>query len=384
MTGWNFIYPGMIKFDMSSQVFSNISSETGATSPSGHPGEYGAMQYVPSFGSNGVFVVMGGWDGNSLIDFGHVLVFDPASGSWYNQTTTGNKPAPRYSICTAGAASTNGTYEIFVYAGDSGQNGASSVPLDTVNILSLPSFNWFSAAYNPQNPRSGHTCESVGGSQIVIIGGKDANPPVESGVPSAESTLSTPDPFAQGLAIFDLQTLEFAAEYKAGGGAVYEPNQVIKQFYAQGSYSENLVEGVAQLMKETHFPSATSSNSTASNSTLTIPPSSSSSSSSKSPHSNHIGAIAGGVVGGLLGIALMIALVLWLSRRRRRRLQAQLSQSTAGDGAMYSNRRWTHNGDRDARAELQQPLTKLELGYGEAHELHSTEHPEGERRELPG
>ena len=381
LSGYDYIYPGMIKFDMSTQIFSNISSETGATSPSGLPGEYGGMQYVPTFGSNGVFVLMGGWDGNNLIDFGEVLVFDPASGSWYHQTTTGNKPAPRYAICTAGAASTNGTYEIFVYAGDSGKLSTSSVPFDTVNILSLPAFNWFSAAYNPQNPRSGHTCESVGGSQIVIIGGKDANPPVESGVPDTEITLSTPDPFAQGLAIFDLRTLEFAAEYKAGGGAVYEPNQVIKQFYTQGSYNGTLVPGVAQLMKETHFPSATSPNSTASNSTSTIPPSSS---SSKSPHSNYVGAIAGGVVGGLLGIALIIALVLWLLRRRRRRLQAQLSQGTAGDGAVYDNRRWTHNGDRDVRAELQQPLTKHELGYGEAHELHSTGYLEGERRELPG
>ena len=381
LTGYNYIYPGMIKFDMATQTFYNISSETGATSPSGHPGEYGGMQYVPTFGSNGVFVLMGGWDGDSLIDFGEVLVFDPASGSWYSQMTTGDKPAPRYSICTAGAASTYGTYEIFVYAGDSGQLGTSSVPLDTVNILSLPAFHWFSAAYNPQNPRSGHTCESVGGSQIVIIGGKDANPPVRSGVPDTEITLSTPDPFAQGLAIFDLRTLEFATEYKAGGGEVYEPNQVIKLFYTQGSYSGYLLPGVAQLMKETHFPSTTSSNSTASNSTLTTPPSSS---PSNSPHDNHVGAIIGGIVCGLLAIALKIAFVLRLLRRRRRRLQAQLSQGTAGDGAVYGNRRWTHNGDRDVRAELQQLLTKHELGYGEAYELYSTGHTEGERRELPG
>ena len=392
----DYIYPGMIKFDMASQVFSNISSETGATSPSGHPGEYGGMQYVPTFGSNGVFLVMGGWDGNNLIDFGYVLVFDPASGSWYNQTTTGNKPFPRYAICTAGAASTSGTYEIFVYAGDSGTPGTSSVPCDTVNILSLPAFNWFSVAYNPQNPRSGHTCEAVGGSQIVIIGGKDANPPVKSGVPSAESTLSTPDPFAQGLAIFDLRTLEFASEYRAGGAAVYEPNQIITQFYSQGSYSGNLNDGVAQLMKETHFPSAASSNSTASNSTSTTPSSSSSPSSPKNSHSNHAGTIAGGVIGGLLGIALIVALVLWLSRRRRRKLQARLSQSTAGYDAVYGNKRWEYNGEGNVRAELQQPVQQQELGYGEAHELHSTyglhptheldstRHTEGEGRELRG
>ena len=341
----------MIKFDMSSQVFSNISSETGATSPSGNPGWNGAMQYVPPFGLDGVFVVMGGGDGNGLIDLGYVQVYDPASGLWYNQTTTGSKPVSRVEFCTAGAASTNDTYEIFVYGGDTGHLGTPSVPCDTVNILSLPAFNWFSVAYNPQNPRAGHTCEAVGGSQIAIVGGFDANPEVVSGLYNdvVESIFSTADPFAQGLAIFDLQTLDFAAEYIAGGAAVYEPNEVITQFYAQGSYSGNLAEGVAQLMKEKHFssgtssnstanfPPATSSNSKANNSTLKSP---SSPSSSSTPHVNHAGAIAGGVIGGLLGIAVTIALVLWPLRRRRQKMQAQLSQP------------WGPEIDGNARAEL--------------------------------
>ena len=368
LRGNNILYPGMIKFDMSSQVFSNISSETGATSPSGKPSWNGAMQYVPPFGPDGVFVVMGGGDGNGLIDFGYVQVYDPASGLWYNQTTTGSKPGPRVEFCTAGAASTNDTYEIFVYGGDTGNLGAPSVPCDTVNILSLPAFNWFSVPYNPQNPRAGHTCEAVGGSQIAIVGGFDANPKVVTGSYGdvVESIFSTADPFAQGLAIFDLRTLNFAAEYIAGGAAVYEPNEVITQFYAQRSYVGNLVQGVAQLMKEMHFPNPTSSNSTAnfppatssnptaSNSTLTSP---SSSSPSNSPHTVNTGAMAGGVIGGVLGIALNIALVLWLSGRRRRKMQARLS-----------NERGAHEIDGNARAELQQPVSRLELGFGEAHE----------------
>ena len=358
LRGNNILYPGMIKFDMSSQVFSNISSETGATSPSGKPSWNGAMQYVPPFGPDGVFVVMGGGDGNGLIDFGYVQVYDPASGLWYNQTTTGSKPGPRLEFCTAGAASTNDTYEIFVYGGN-GEFDAPSVPCDTVNILSLPAFNWFSVAYTPRSPRAGHTCEAVGGSQIAIVGGFDANPRVTQGQYSdiVKSTFSTADQFAQGLAVFDLRTLDFAAEYIAGGGTVYEPNGVISQFYALWSYSENLVEGVAQLMKETHFPPSTSFNSTASNSTIT-----SSSSFSNRPHTNHAGTIAGGVIGGLLGIALILVLVLW--RRRRRRMQARLSLNPAeelGNGE-------AHEKDGNARAELPQPFSRLELGYGEAHE----------------
>ena len=373
LTG-NYLYPGMIRFDMSSQVFSNISSEIGATSPSVKPCWFGAMHYVPSFSSNGIFVVMGGKDSNDFIDFGYIQVFDPASGSWYNQTTTGSKPASRVVFCTAGAASTNNTYEIFVYAGYSGEIGPSSLPLDTVNILSLPAFNWFSVAYNPQNPRTRHTCEGVGGSQIAIIGGYDANSKVTTGSGNdiIRSEFSTPDPFAQGLAIFDLRTLDFAAECIAGGGAVYEPNDVITQFYAQGSYSGNLAEGLAQLMNDTHFPPPTSSKSTPSNSNFTPP-----SSFSNSPHTNHAGAIAGGIIGGL-GIALIIALVIWLLRRRRRKMQAQLSRTPALDGAVYGNQPWVHDTDGNTRAELPQPVTTLELGYGEAHELDQTGHPQGD------
>lgn len=356
----NHVYPGMIKFDMSSQTFSNISSEIGATSPSGNPACYGRMQYVPYFGSNGVFVVMGGTDSNGNIGFGQVLIFDPASGSWYNQTTTGNEPAPRGMFCTAGIASTNGTYEIFVYAGNSG-GGYSSLELDTVNILSLPGFNWISVAYPPQHARTAHTCEAVGGNQIAIIGGFDADPPFANGTTGDDidrSEFSTRDPFAQGLGIFDLQTLDFADKYIAGRGTVYEASPNVTYFYAQG-HSGNLVQGLDQLMKETHFPSgissnstanfppATSSNSTASNSTLKSP---SFSAPSNSPPTIYAGAIAGSVIGGLLGVAMTIALVLWLLRRRQ---PSQL---------------WAPEIDGNARAELQQRGSRLELGYGEAHE----------------
>ena len=350
-------YPGMIKFNMSSQVFSNISSSNFSESyPDNVSG--GAMQYVPFFGSNGIFVVMGRDN-----YFGAVQLFDPASGAWYKQTTTGSTPSPRTSFCTAGAASTDNTYEILVYAGD--LETATTVPLNTVYILSLPAFNWFIAADTTQHSRAGHTCEAVGGSQIVVVGGFDPDLNGPGGNSIVEAEFSTPDPFAQGLAIFDLRTLDFAAQYVAGGAAVYEPNEVITQFYTQGSYSGNLAADVAQLMKETHFtpgtssnstanfPPATSSNSTASNSTLRSP---SSSAPSNSPHTNYTVVITNSIMGGLLGIALIIAVVFWLLRRRRRKMQDQLSQSLQPEI------------DGNARAELQQRGSRLELGCGEAHE----------------
>ena len=122
----------------------------------------------------------------------------------------------------------------FVYAGNSGHLGTPSVSFDSVNILTIPAFHWLSVPYDPKNPRSGHTCNAVGGSQILIVGGYDANAPIDYGdyETIVKSTFSTPDPFAQGLAIFDLRTLTFADNFTAGLPAQYEQSDQVKQFYA--------------------------------------------------------------------------------------------------------------------------------------------------------
>ena len=89
--------------------------------------------------------------------------------------------------------------------------------------------------YNPHHPRFAHTCNAVGGSQIVTIGGVDANSNLTFGfhLPDVESTYNTSaDPFSQGLAIFDMTTLQFVDQYTAGANA-YEQSDPIKEFYSQ-------------------------------------------------------------------------------------------------------------------------------------------------------
>ena len=89
--------------------------------------------------------------------------------------------------------------------------------------------------YNPQNPRFAHTCNAVGGSQIVTIGGVDANSNLTFGFskPMTESTYNTSaDPFSQGLGIFDMTALRFVDGYAAGANA-YEQSDPIKEFYTQ-------------------------------------------------------------------------------------------------------------------------------------------------------
>ena len=123
----------------------------------------------------------------------------------------------------------------FVYAGWSGILGSIAIQYDTINILTLPAFHWIEVPYDPQNPRHGHSCNAVGGSQIISIGGVDSNSNVTGGdYPDlTKSTFNTaPDPFAQGLAIFDMTTLSFAKQYTAMAPP-YEQSALVKQVYAE-------------------------------------------------------------------------------------------------------------------------------------------------------
>ena len=107
--------PGVVTFDMGSVTFKNKTADD-VYGGNGFAVN-GVMQYVPSFGSNGVFIAMGGSTQaaevpNQLQSFQTVSVYDPAQGKWYNQSTTGDIPLPRLKSCAAGVASSNGTFEM--------------------------------------------------------------------------------------------------------------------------------------------------------------------------------------------------------------------------------------------------------------------------------
>lgn len=80
----------------------------------------GAGQFVPSFGEEGVMVMIGGiaptnsWDtSGALRSMTNITVFDPETGSWYSQTATGDVPMARKNMCVVGVQSSNeSTYEM--------------------------------------------------------------------------------------------------------------------------------------------------------------------------------------------------------------------------------------------------------------------------------
>lgn len=113
----NLPVPGLVTYNMSTDTFTNSSA---AGYRRNGTAERGVLHYVPAFGPKGVFVVLSG-DTSDLQDYNaasniqplsKVTVYDPSTGSFYNQTTTGNIPNGRIEFCAAGASSTNGTYEM--------------------------------------------------------------------------------------------------------------------------------------------------------------------------------------------------------------------------------------------------------------------------------
>ncbi|MCJ1471176.1 hypothetical protein MMC07_009824 [Pseudocyphellaria aurata] len=319
--------PGLVQFNLTTKKFSN--STAGGYSFNG-TAEKGAMHYVPSFGPDGLFVVMGGddfWhpDAENLTDLGTISIYDPSSQRWFNQTTTGNVPQSRKEFCVAGIESNNGTYEIFMYAGWGGHLGVLAVPYDEIYILTLPAFYWIKVDYPPQHPRHGLTCNAVGGSQILTIGGLDTNSKHTIDTLTYVSPYdTTPDPFAQGLNIFDMTTLKFANQYTAKASP-YVQSDLVRNYYETRPATKFNSPGLAKLLDITHFSNTTTSSATNSSSpsgstdSSTAAARSTQSSSSNGSKGAPAGAIAGGIVGGVAVLALLGALIFFVRKRRRSR-----------------------------------------------------------------
>ncbi|KAI4161582.1 MAG: hypothetical protein LQ342_004723 [Letrouitia transgressa] len=312
------LLPGLVQFNMTTKKFTNSTARGYSYNQTA---QNGGMHYVPSFGPSGLYVVMGGvniTDGDDWnIPFDNISVYDPENGKWFNQTATGNIPEPRREFCLAGVNSTNGTYEIFLYGGDNGNLGSDAIPYDEIFILTLPAFNWIRVDYPPEHPRAGHSCNAVGGSQIISIGGFDANAKVATGYFSDiyQSILnSSADPNTQGIGIFDMTTLTWADSYRSKAGE-YEQSELVKAYYANNPLdgSQLSSDGLRTLFQTTHFSDAPASQSSAPPPITSVPP------PPPSSGGTNTGAIAGGVVGGVAGLAAVAGLLFFFLRRRRQR-----------------------------------------------------------------
>jgi hypothetical protein len=220
---------GLLIYDFNSHQLSNNTVSLASTD--GGIVQFGQMIFVPNFGPSGVMVSIGGAQvggSNQLLSMDSVQIFDPASGNWYDQAVSGAIPTPRQEYCLAGVASENNTFEIFLYAGWGGNLGAAAAPFDSAYVLTLPGFHWVQANYQYSRPRHALTCESVGGGQMLTIGGLDTL--IVDNDDLYEGPFQSPDPFTNGLGIFDISTLTWKSSFSSSQ-RVYTPSSQIMSFY---------------------------------------------------------------------------------------------------------------------------------------------------------
>ncbi|KAL1634846.1 hypothetical protein SLS58_010529 [Diplodia intermedia] len=231
-TGSEIPVPGLVSYNFTSGEWTN-SSATGFTT-------YGTQMWgkaaaVP-FGDPGLLVFLGGESGSRTelsnaagqLDLDTIAVYDPANDTWYSQVATGDVPGTRDGFCLVGAQETgaagaNGSYELFLYGGWNAAKG--SATYNDTYVLSLPAFRWFRGP-NATAARLNHGCHAVGAGrrQFVSVGGADNN--VETA-----ARWTTADPWKQGLGVFDMTEMRWAAGYDADAAA-YEVPSVVREWYA--------------------------------------------------------------------------------------------------------------------------------------------------------
>ena len=194
------------------------------------------MTFVPTWGDKGLLVAFGYLNqGNYQPDMTQIPVYDVAAGQWFNQTVTGDIPMWRNWFCSAGVQSTNKTFEIILYGGFV-SFGNDAIQYDDVHVLTLPSFHWIHVPYAALHPRGAHSCTPVGAGQILVVGGD--NPSFKSSgdfAKDANLALTAPDPWKQGLGIFNLSSLSWQEHYDSSnhGNLTYRQSDLVQQHYAQ-------------------------------------------------------------------------------------------------------------------------------------------------------
>ncbi|KLU84900.1 hypothetical protein MAPG_03934, partial [Magnaporthiopsis poae ATCC 64411] len=326
---------GMLTYDFKSKTLTQ-SDAKGLTTTGGEM-QRSSMIYVPNFGREGILVTVGGCQRSKeaknedfLVSNAMARVYDIATKSWHEQATSGGEPRPRKDFCIAGAASTNKTFEILMYAGWGGNLGIRAIDFDQAYILSLPSFRWFKASYNSLRPRHGVSCHHAGGGKVITIGGADTAQDGPNNV--YRDVFNNEDPFKQGIGIFDLSTLKFTDSYKGGGSPdSYTLAPEIQNWYSTNSRLPTFDSAaLSDVFAVENFTASSGGKPPAdAASGRNGAGSGSSGGSGSSDPSSNTGTIVGGVIGGVALTALIAGLVWFFLRRRRQRQDAAAASTSA-------------------------------------------------------
>ena len=134
---------------------------------------------------------------------------------------------------------------------------------------------------------------------------------------------SLPDPWLQGLGIFDLTAMEWKEGYDPAAPPYVSPDAVKAYYQQNGRGPASWTNGVVQA-----WFTETTSNHTESSSTPSTPQPGLPGSPGFSK--SNIGGTAGGTLGGVAALALIALLAFFLLRRRRRRGRLAVPPSDTG------------------------------------------------------
>ncbi|KAJ3544351.1 hypothetical protein NM208_g3099 [Fusarium decemcellulare] len=264
--------PGILSFNMETREWAN--SSTKELSPPLGTWQEGTAVCTTDFGDNPLVVALGGEhtavgtkDRLGLMKLDTIHLFDPIKKCWLLQTATGDIPDDRNDFCSVGVRSPNGTYEIYIYGGNS------------------PNREFLDDVF----------CLDITRRQMLVLGGI-----------LEVDKWQVEDPWHQGLGILDLPTLSWKDSYDPDLGEYSTPPEV------QDWYHEGGMTGVKWDSDEVEKIF---------NRTI--------GESNKTPESQttKIGPIVGGILAGVFFLSGILGAALYWHLRRRRKLQQELAGS---------------------------------------------------------
>lgn len=273
------------------------------------PIQFGAASYIPVGG--GALVYFGGESPStptvkpkdpyptdlSVKAWDHAWVYDIEGEKWYKQSTTGTA-TPRTQFCTSTVYDAGSrSWQIWAIGGADFESGE---VVDTVSILSIPSFQWFSAG--AATARMSLSCQGVG-SQIFVMGGR------------TEFTVGGGDDYDSVGYIYDTNKQASVSTFSPSSTA-YDAPASVRSAISSASTPATWADPAVRAL----FVSSATVGSDSSSAITSAPPSASSSSDGGLSG----GAIGGIVVGVVLGIAGAVALVVFLFFRRRKTHRADV------------------------------------------------------------
>jgi hypothetical protein len=110
-----------------------------------------------------------------------------------------------------------------------GYNALTLEIYDDIHVLTIPGFIWFKFPAPAPAARFSHTCELIGGSQVMTIGGL-TNPQSKQNI---YYDFTIPDPYVQGIGIFDATAVVWKSQYDVDAPPYPSPKPV-KYWYSEG------------------------------------------------------------------------------------------------------------------------------------------------------